>query len=380
MKILVALTYYKPYVSGLTIYAARVAEAWARAGHDVTVLTSQHLSELPREEILNGVRIIREPVLLKISKGTVMPKFWLEAASFIKEADVVNIHLPQLESGMLSRLGRKYGKKVILTYHCDLQMPSGTINALANKGVLWMNDIAFRNCDAVVTNSQDYADHSEILAKVSEKVRIIQPPVELAELDEPSFISFRERVQAYQYDPIIGMACRFAADKGVEVLLDALPKVLAEFPKAAVFFMGPYENVLGEAAYYERLKPRIDELIRAGHWQFMGKLPDEEVPAFYRCIDVLAMPSLNRTDSFGLVQIEAMINGKPVAASNLPGIRVPVTRHEMGEIFPVGDSDALADALLRILREKRKYSEESCCEIRKMYSPDHVAAMYEELF
>lgn len=380
MKILVALTYYKPYVSGLTIYAARVAEAWARAGHEVTVLTSQHLPELPQEEILNGVRIIREPVLLKISKGTVMPKFWLEAASFIRDADVVNIHLPQLESGMLSRLGRKYGKKVILTYHCDLQMPSGTINALANKGVLWMNDIAFRNCDAVVTNSQDYADHSEILAKVSEKVRIIQPPVELAELDESSFISFRERVQAEQYDPIIGMACRFAADKGVEVLLDALPKVLAEFPKAAVFFMGPYENVLGEAAYYERLKPRIDELISAGHWQFMGKLPDEEVPAFYRCIDVLAMPSLNRTDSFGLVQIEAMINGKPVAASNLPGIRVPVTRHEMGEVFPVGDSNALADALLRILREKRKYSEESCCEIRKMYSPDHVAAMYEELF
>lgn len=380
MKILIALTYYKPYVSGLTIYAARVAEAWARAGHDVTVLTSQHLPELSQEEILNGVRIIREPVLLKISKGTVMPKFWLEAASFIKEADVVNIHLPQLESGMLARLGRKYGKKVILTYHCDLQMPSGTINALANKGVLWMNDIAFRNCDAVVTNSQDYADHSEILAKVSEKVRIIQPPVELAELDESSFISFRERVQAEQYDPIIGMACRFAADKGVEVLLDALPKVLAEFQKAAVFFMGPYENVLGEAAYYERLKPRIDELIGAGHWQFMGRLPDEEVPAFYRCIDVLAMPSLNRTDSFGLVQIEAMINGKPVAASNLPGIRVPVTRHEMGEVFPVGNSDALADALLRILREKRKYSEESCCEIRKMYSPDHVAAMYEELF
>lgn len=380
MKILVALTYYKPYVSGLTIYAARVAEAWARAGHEVTVLTSQHLPELPQEEILNGVRIIREPVLLKISKGTVMPKFWLEAASFIRDADVVNIHLPQLESGMLARLGRKYGKKVILTYHCDLQMPSGTINALANKGVLWMNDIAFRNCDAVVTNSQDYADHSEILAKVSEKVRIIQPPVELAELDEPSFISFREWVQAEQYDPIIGMACRFAADKGVEVLLDALPKVLAEFPKAAVFFMGPYENVLGEAAYYERLKLRIDELIRAGHWQFMGRLPDEEVPAFYRCIDVLAMPSLNRTDSFGLVQIEAMINGKPVAASNLPGIRVPVTRHEMGEVFPVGDSDALADALLRILREKREYSEESCCEIRKMYSPDHVAVMYEELF
>ena len=376
MKILAALTYYKPYISGLTIYAARVAEAWARAGHEVTVLTSQHLPELPREEVVHGVRVIREPVLLKISKGTVMPKFWLDAAAYVKEADVVNIHLPQLESGLLARLGRKYGKKVILTYHCDLQMPSGAVNALANRGVLWMNDIAFRNCDVIVTNSQDYADHSEILSGVKAKVRIIQPPVELETIDEASAADFRQRIHVENFGPIIGMACRFAADKGVEVLLDAMPKVLGEFPKAAVFFMGPYENVLGEAAYYERLKPRIDELIKAGHWQFMGRLPDAEVPAFYQCIDVLAMPSLNRTDSFGLVQIEAMMNGKPAAASDLPGIRVPVTRHGMGEIFPVGNSDALADALIRILREKRVYSAEKCREIREMYSPAHVAALY----
>ena len=117
MKILVALTYYKPYISGLTIYAARVAEAWAEAGHEVTVLTSRHEPDLPAVEALNGVRVVREPVLFKISKGAVMPKFWADAASFIREADVVNIHLPQLESALLTRLGRKSHKKVVLTYH-----------------------------------------------------------------------------------------------------------------------------------------------------------------------------------------------------------------------------------------------------------------------
>lgn len=380
MKILTALTYYKPYISGLTIYAARVAEAWARAGHEVTVLTSRHSAEQPIVEMINGVRVVREPVLLKISKGAVMPKFWLDAAKYVQEADVINIHLPQLESALLARLGRKYGKKVVLTYHCDLQMPSGVINSLANKGVLWMNDLAFRSCDAVVTNSQDYADHSEILTKVKDKVHIIQPPVELDPISDEAAAAFRVKKNADSFSPIIGMACRFAADKGVEILLDALPKVLTEFPKAAVFFMGPYENVLGEAAYYERLKPRIDELIKTGHWQFMGRLPDAEVPAFYRCIDVLTMPSLNRTDSFGLVQIEAMINGKPVAASDLPGIRVPVQRHGMGEIFPVGDANALADALIRILHTKQVYSTEFCEEIKKMYSPDNVAAIYADLF
>ena len=379
MKILVALTYYKPYVSGLTIYAARVAEAWARAGHEVTVLTSRHLKELPAEEHLNGVRVVREPALLKISKGMVIPKFWMDAASFVRAADVVNIHLPQLESALLARLGRKYGKKVILTYHCDLQMPSGVVNAAANKGVLWMNSIAFKNCGAVVTNSQDYADHSEILSGIRDKVRIIQPPVELEVLDTAAEASFLQAHDPDAFDPVIGMACRFAADKGVEILLDALPRVLKVFPKAAVFFMGPYQNVLGEAAYYERLKPRIDELINAGHWKFMGKLPDAQVPAFYRSIDVLCMPSLNRTDSFGLVQIEAMMNGKPVAASDLPGVRVPVKRHGMGEIFPVGDGSALAGALIRILSERKSYPAELCESIRSFYSPDRVAAEYIKL-
>ena len=203
-------------------------------------------------------------------------------------------------------------------------MPKGLLNAAANQGVLWMNDIAGRNCDAIVTNSQDYADNSAYLRKFGSKVHIIPPPVVLEPVTDEDAAAFRRKKNADRYDPIIGMACRFAADKGVEVLLDAFPKVLEAYPNAGIFFMGPYGDVPGERAYYERLKPRIDKLIADGHWQFMGKLPDAEVGAFYRCIDVLAMPSLNRTDSFGLVQIEAMINGKPVAASNLPGIRVPV--------------------------------------------------------
>ena len=380
MKILVGLTYYKPYISGLTIYAARVAEAWARAGHQVTVLTSRHLKDLPHEEMLNGVRVVREPALLKVSKGMVMPKFWLDAAAYVKEADLVNIHLPQLESALLARLGRKYHKKVVLTYHCDLQMPGGLINRAANAGVLWMNDLAGNYCDAIVTNSRDYADHSAFLEKYRTKVHIIQPPVELIPVTDADVSAFRRKQNADAYDPIIGMACRFAADKGVEVLLEAMPKILAAYPRACVFFMGPYENVLGEKAYYERLKPQIDELAAAGHWKFMGKLPDEEVGLFYRCIDVLAMPSLNRTDSFGLVQIEAMINGKPVIASNLPGVRVPVTQHDAGATFAVGDAEALAEAMIYILRKRRTIPAEKSEMLREEYSPAHVAALYEQLF
>jgi len=62
MRILIVLTYYDPYKSGLTIYASRQARALAARGHDVTVLTSQYDRELAREEWYQGVRILRLPV------------------------------------------------------------------------------------------------------------------------------------------------------------------------------------------------------------------------------------------------------------------------------------------------------------------------------
>ena len=69
MRVLIALTYYRPHYSGLTIYSERLAKALASRGHEVTVLTSQFDKSLPLEEMVDGVRVIRMPVLMRLSKG-----------------------------------------------------------------------------------------------------------------------------------------------------------------------------------------------------------------------------------------------------------------------------------------------------------------------
>ncbi len=63
MRILTALTYYRPHTSGLTIYAERLAKALVRRGHQVTVLTSRYDAALPAAEERDGIRILRVPVL-----------------------------------------------------------------------------------------------------------------------------------------------------------------------------------------------------------------------------------------------------------------------------------------------------------------------------
>ena len=154
------------------------------------------------------------------------------------------------------------------------------------------------------------------------------------------------------------MAARFATEKGVEVLLDALPGVLERYPNTLVQFVGPYQNIIGEEEYFERLSKRIKAYEEKGNWQFLGSLNPEQMAAFFPNLDVLVLPSLNSTEAFGLVQIEAMMNGIPCVASELPGVRQPVLRHGMGRIFPIGDSKGLADAILEVLSSQGKLRNE----------------------
>jgi glycosyltransferase involved in cell wall biosynthesis len=176
---------------------------------------------------------------------------------------------------------------------------------------------------------------------------------------------------------VIGISARLATEKGVEILLKALPLILREFPKALVLHAGPYQDIIGEEAYAARLAPLFKKY--KAHYKLLGTLHGQELTAFYKSLDVLCICSLNSTESFGLVQIEAMRNGVPVAACNLPGVRQPVKMTGMGEITAVGDHEALAQAIISILQDKKKYARDEQL-IAKSFDPAETAAAYVALF
>ena len=379
MKILIGLTYYRPHTSGLTIYAERLAKALVKRGHAVTVLTSRYDNNLPKNEIRDGVRIVRAPVLFRISKGVIMPTFGFLATKFALENDVIHLHLPQFDAAGLAIRGRLFGKPTVITYHCDLQMPKGILNWFANQAVHLMNYSACLIADKIVTYTQDYANNSSLLRRFSKKIRIIDPPVELPQATTIDIKNFQIINNPHKHHPIIGIAARFASEKGVEVLISAMEKITKVLPQAEVWFAGPYKNIMGEEEYYQRLQPKIIDMERTGNWKFLGLLNPEEMAAFYPNLDMLTIPSLNSTEAFGLVQIEAMMNGKPSIASDLPGVRQPVIRHKMGKVIPIGDSDALARTVVEIWkgRSGQKADPEL---LQEQYLPDTIAAQFESLF
>ena len=379
MKILIVLTYYRPHTSGLTIYAERLANALVKRGHKVTVLTSQFDKSLPQNEVLQGVNIVRVPVLFRISKGVIMPSFGFVATKLVMENDVIQLHLPQFDAAGVALRGRIFKKPTIITYHCDLLMPSGLLSWIANKAVHIMNNLAAIFAHKIVTYTMDYAENSKYLNRNLNKLNVILPPVILPDVKKEYVADFDKENNPEMKKPVIGMAVRFATEKGVEVLLNALPDVLKEFPNALVQFAGPYENIIGEEEYYKRLIPTIRKYEESGNWKFVGVLSPEQMSAYYPNLDLLVLPSLNSTEAFGLVQIEAMMNGIPCVASNLPGVRQPVKMHDMGEIIEIGNSKELSSAIIKILKNPEKYKNDPE-RIRSNYLPEMVAIKYEELF
>jgi glycosyltransferase involved in cell wall biosynthesis len=377
MKILQVLTYYRPHVSGLTIYVERLSRALANEGHEVTVLTSRFEPELPRREQVDGVHVERIPVAFRVSKGVIMPTFGHHATRLTRWADAVHLHLPQFDAPGLALRGRLLGKPVVLTYHCDLQLPAGLFNRVVDRVVLTMNRLAGNLADAIVTYTADYGEHSPYLSRyMGKKLHIIPPPVELASCPLAAVSDFRTR-HGLEGRKVIGISARLATEKGVEVLLRALPLVLEQHPEAIVLHAGPYQDIVGEEAYAARLQPLFDRY--SASYRLLGTLHGEELTAFYRNLDVLVVSSLNSTESFGLVQIEAMMNGVPVVASNLPGVRQPVTMTGMGEVFPIGDHQALAAALIRVLDDLERYRRPGDA-IGASFSPEQTARLYIELF
>ncbi|MBA3946458.1 MAG: glycosyltransferase family 4 protein [Herpetosiphonaceae bacterium] len=377
MKILFALTYYRPHVSGLTIYVERLAAALAQRGHSVTVLTSRYQKDLPRQQMVEGVRVIRMPVAARVSKGVLMPGFGDVARALLREHDVVSIHLPQLDAAGIAVSAKLLGTPVVLTYHCDLQLPPGLFNRVVDRVVYVANYVAATLANRIVVYTKDYASHSSLLRDFQEKWAPILPPVVLPPAAAGATEAFAEQWDLAHHRPTIGFVARLATEKGAEVMLHALPRIKEHFPYVRVLYAGQHQLVLGEEAYAARLAPLFEQYRE--HWQFVGILKPHELAAFYPNCDVVVVPSLNSTESFGLVQVEAMLQGTPSVASDLPGVRQPVRMSGMGRIAPVGDSVGLADAILEVLHNHPHYVRPHA-EIDAIFSLDRTVTAYESLF
>ncbi len=364
MKILFVLNYYHPYISGVTETVRLLAEGLAKdKNNQVTVLCSNH-DKLKSEEVINGVKVIRAPIIMKISKGTVSPAFVRKAIKLAKEHDIVNMQAPMLESGILSRhIDRR---KLLITYHCDINLRPSFLNKFIVKVMDRSHRIAMKNANKVIVTSIDYAKESRVAKDFLNKL-----------VEIPPLFNETHPTKVKMIPNSIGFCGRIVEEKGIDVLLKAFQRVKQEIPDARLLIAGDYQNIAGGSVYPELIDYIDNNQIK--DVEFLGKVLPKDLSKFYSPLSVFTLPSINSLEAFGLVQLEAMFCGIPVVASDLPGVRTIVKKTKMGLIATRKDENELAKQLITVLKNRQKYVQDPN-KILKLYSNESSQKKFEQLY
>ena len=313
----IALTYYSPYVSGLTNMARDIAEGLAARGRRVTVVTSHFDSGLPLEEEINGVRVLRAPVVARVGPRRGQPPARRAGPADAGPGQVASLQLPMLEAGAIAAGLRT---PLISTYHCDVTLPPGLVNDVQRVVVDASNRLAMRHSVAVDGDQRG--------------LRPAQPHV-----------AVDRAVDGGRRAAVPGAAGRAAALPRDRRPAHRLPRPdrAREGPRAPGPRLPRAARPGRPAADRRRLQPcrgrqRVSQ-VRAAmgddpRIRLLGFVPEERLGDFYASLDVFTLPSVNAFEAFGIVQAVAMLAGVPVLSSDIPGVRQPVVQTGFGTLVP----------------------------------------------
>lgn len=368
MKILAYSSYYRPYTSGLTVYLERILKKMKSAS---TVVTFRHDSSLPQTELIDEVTIQRMPFLLRVSKGFISPQSWLIFFLEARKHDVILLNIPNAEAAPLALIARMMNKKIIALYHCDIAFGQGGGSQIV-KGVLQISiGIQLMLADRIVAYP-DYVETLRFYKKYKHKIITSLPPIEVAEADESFLVKLKKDKGEKQW---VGFVGRFAREKGIEYVIGALKNL--KRADLELILVGPKKReVVGEQKYYDLIMTILKESDIP--YRVFSSPSDAELSAIYHLLDVLVLPSTNSTEAFGMVQAEAMMCGTPVVATDLPGIRQPVTLTGNGKIIPSSDPIRIAQAIDSVLSSSKSRATVTK-SAKKIFDPSKIYSFYTKL-
>ena len=339
MKIAQVVSTYPPYRGGMGKVAHEYTERLRARGHHVHVFTPAY--RFSRDDV---PYVHRVPSPVSIGNAGFTPSLFQRLRGF----DVVHLHYPFFGGAepIIVRRALRDDQKLVLTYHMD-SVADGAKGWMFRAHEKLLLPWILSRADKIFVSSRDYASSSALARQenVTQKIDVHPFGVDLDLFHPGEEPAVRQELGVRADMPLVlfvGGLDRAHAFKGLSVLLRALAS-LARYPWHAV--------VIGEGdlrAVYE-LDARERGLSDRVH--FLGSVPDERLPVFYRASDVHCFPSTARSEAFGLVALEAAASGIPTIASDLPGVRQVVLNGETGLLVAPGDVESLTRALTLLLEQ-----------------------------
>ncbi len=369
MRVALVAPWFHPHVGGVESHVRSLAAELARRGHEVTVLTSNY-AKLPVAEAMDGFRVERVKCLGVALRTPITPA--LRKAIPAGRFDVVHAHSPPpLSAYYAARGAERAGTPFVITYHCDLEIPTIFGNLLTTLYTRTYGRETMRRAAKIIVSTETYAATSRAIWRYHPEV--IPNPVD-AEHFRPDVdgTAIRARLGIRAEDPVVLLVARIVAHKGIEHLVEA-----AKFVPDAMFV------VVGDGPFLPEVRRLTAEFGVDDRVRFVGKVPHRDLPEYYAMCDVFVLPSVSRLEAFGIVALEAMATARPVVVADIPGVREVVTTGVEGllaepvnpedlaaKIRTLLDDDALRATMGRRGREK----------VESKFRIDQVAGAVEKVY
>ena len=296
----------------------------------VTVLVANTGRATVRENH-DGVEVIKAGQELTLARTPLSWQLWHEASRI--QADVTHLHFPY-PFGEMAHLLFGQSKRMVLTYHSDIVSQKRLLAIY--RPFLWR---VLNRADRVIATTPNYIRSSEYLSRVADKCAVVPFGIDVDRFrhaDPARAAAIRERYGS----PLLLFVGLFRYYKGLQYLIEAMPRIPGKLLLAG---RGPVEN---------RLRAQVEILGLSDRVVFPGEVSDEELPSLYAACDLFVLPASQRSEAFGIVQLEAMACGKPVVCTELGTGTSWVNLHnQTGLVVPPANPGALAEAINRLLED-----------------------------
>ncbi len=330
MRVLYLYKDYFPVLGGIENHVRMLAEGLCALGVDVRVLVT-NTGAKTADETIGGVPVTKTGRQANISSAPISLGFFPAVRRLEAGVDVAHAHFPY-PPGEVAQLLLGRSRRFVLTYHSDI-VKQRVLGALY-RPLLWQ---LLRRVDLITVSNPIYIQTSPFLRPVAAKCRVIHHGQDLARFAPTPDSTARAATWRTRYAdrPVILFVGRLRHYKGVDVLLRAMTAV--DQAHLLVVGVGPMGDDWRTLAQELGLQDKVT---------FLGEVPDEDLTALYHAANLFVLPSTNRAETWGAVQIEAMASGLPIICTELGTGTSYVNQDGVtGLVVPPNDPDALAAAI-----------------------------------
>ena len=341
MKVLHIGKYYPPFLGGIETVNYDIVEGLCEAGIKTDTIVLNH-SRKEKVEESKSENIFRESTLFNISSQPVSFSYLRRIIKLVNKYDIVHIHLPNPLATLPFMFLRKRKYKLILHWHSDIvkQKLLKFFYGPIQKNIL-------KKADKVITTSGNYGLYSPDLKDFQDKITTIPIGIEKKKYSGVTCHVLEKIIESNPGKKIIFSLGRLVYYKGFSFLIEAARKTVED----AIFIIG------GSGPLKKDLEDQVRKNNLQGKVHLVGRIDDEKLPLYFEKCHLFCFPSIEKSEAFGVSQIEAMAYGKPVVSTNIKGSGVSwVNKHMVsGLIVSPKCSNELAESINLVLKNSELY-------------------------